>query len=241
MKSVLTSLASALTLASLASAPVFAEGPDTIRDSLGKVLPGFAPTNIQPSAVEGLYAVEIGPQVMFVTADGRFLIDGAIVDLETREDISEQVKAGARLRSLEAVGEDQMVIFAAPDEKHQITVFTDIDCGYCRKLHDQVADYNDLGISVRYLFYPRAGEGSKAYDKAVGVWCNEDRNATLTEAKEGVDVSGQTCVNPVNAHYELGQMMGIRGTPAIITDSGEMIPGYVEPARLGAMLEQSGG
>jgi thiol:disulfide interchange protein DsbC len=210
-----------------------------IRAALQKVLPEYKPTSVQPTPVEGLYQVEIGPQVMFVTGDGRYLIDGAIVDLKTREDITEQARDAARLRAIDTIGEDNMIVFDAPNSAHTITVFTDIDCGYCRKLHQQIHAYEDEGISVRYLFYPRAGLNSPSYEKAVSVWCSDDRQQALTKAKAGAKIASSSCPNPVQKHMELGELMGIRGTPAIVLDSGELIPGYVEPKKLAALLEKS--
>jgi thiol:disulfide interchange protein DsbC len=233
---VLTSL-TALALA--ASAVVLADEAATIRAALAKVLPDFKPTSVKATPMEGLYEVEIGPQVMFVTGDGRYLIDGAIVDLETRENIAESAQSRARLRAIDQIGEDNMVTFEAASPEHTITVFTDIDCGYCRKLHGQIQAYNDAGISVHYLFYPRAGEKSESFEKAVSVWCADDRQDAMTRAKAGEKMPKRDCTNPVVQHMKLGQLMGIRGTPAIVLDSGEMVPGYVEPKRLAGLLEQS--
>lgn len=226
-------------LALAASAVVVADEAATIRAALAKVLPDFKPTSVKATPMEGLYEVEIGPQVMFVTGDGRYLIDGAIVDLETRENIAESAQSRARVRAIEQVGEENMVLFDAPAAEHTVTVFTDIDCGYCRKLHEQIQAYNDAGISVHYMFYPRAGEKSQSFDKAVSVWCADDRQAAMTRAKQGADMPKRSCTNPVAKHMELGQLMGIRGTPAIVLESGEMVPGYVEPKRLAGLLEQT--
>ncbi|KAA6184860.1 thioredoxin fold domain-containing protein [Thiohalocapsa marina] len=235
----LTSFAyGALAVLALAGTVAVADEAATIRASLAKVLPEYTPTSVQPTQIDGLYQVEIGPQVMFVTEDGRYLIDGAIVDLESRENITETARGKARLRAIDGIGQENMVVFKAPDERHSITVFTDIDCGYCRKLHEQMAGYEEAGISVRYLFYPRSGVGSPSYDKAVAVWCADDRQAAMTRAKSGAEVNSKACRNPVQQHMELGELMGIRGTPAIVLDNGEMVPGYVEPKRLAALLEQ---
>lgn len=210
-----------------------------IRAALAKVLPDYKVTSVKATPMKGLFEVEIGPQVMFVTGDGRYLIDGAIVDLKTREDIAEQAQGRARLRAIEQVGEDNMIVFNAPSPKHTITVFTDIDCGYCRKLHEQIGAYGDEGISVRYLFYPRSGANTPSFDKAVSVWCADDRQDAMTRAKAGAQLPKANCANPVAKHMELGELMGIRGTPAIVLESGEMVPGYVEPKRLSALLEQT--
>ncbi len=230
-------VAAFLTLAAVAVAQ--ADETSKIRAALAKVLPEHKPTNVAPTRIDGLYQVEIGPQVMFVTGDGRYLIDGAIVDLETRENIADRAQAKARLRALDGIGEENMIVFDAPNAKHTVTVFTDIDCGYCRKLHEQMAGYGDEGISVRYLFYPRSGADTPSYDKAVSVWCADDQRDAMTRAKAGAKLAKSSCRNPVKKHMELGGLMGIRGTPAIVLDSGDMLPGYVEPKRLAAALEQS--
>ena len=237
---VVATLASAgLALLALTAVPASAgDEAAKIRAALAKVLPDYKPTSVQPTPVEGLFQVEIGPQVMFVTGDGRYLIDGAVVDLKTREDITETARNKARLRAINSMGEEQMVVFDAPKNEHTITVFTDIDCGYCRKLHEHIDDYGAEGIQVRYLFYPRSGENTPSYDKAVSVWCADDRQAALTAAKSGQRVDNKKCMNPVQKHMELGGLMGIRGTPAIVLDTGDMVPGYVEPKRLAALFEQ---
>lgn len=235
----LLAVAPALALALVLAQPVLADGPATVRQSLEAVLPDVRIDSIEASPVKGLYEVLVGTQLMYVTGDGRYFVDGRIVDLKKREDLTEPRLAAARLKAVERVGEDNMIIFDPPGKaKHTVTVFTDIDCGYCRKLHQQIKGYGDEGIRVRYLFYPRAGKGSAAYDEAVSVWCADDRRAALTAAKAGKEVPAKRCTNPVDAHLALGHEMGIRGTPALLLDSGDMVPGYVEPAQLAAMLGQ---
>ncbi|MTW19816.1 DsbC family protein [Allochromatium palmeri] len=216
-----------------------------IRAALKEVAPDLEVTNIQPAPIKGLYEVMAGTDLMYITADGQYFISGPIVNLKTREDLTEPRLTEARKRLIDAVGENEMVVFGDKDAKHTITVFTDIECGYCRKLHSQLADYEKEGIRVRYLFFPRAGKGSPAFDEAVSVWCAGDeaaRRTAMTKAKSGQKIESKTCDNPVDEHMALGAELGLRGTPAIITETGEMIPGYVEPKRLAAKLNgQSGG
>jgi len=147
--------------------------------------------------------------------------------------------ATTRVSALDKLGEDQMVVFSPKNPKHTVTVFTDIDCPYCRKLHQEMDGYLKEGIKVRYLFFPRAGIGSKSYDKAVSVWCSADRNQAMTDAKAGKDLGNKTCDNPVATHYKLGEELGVQGTPAIVTDDGRMIPGYLPPERLAAVFEKT--
>lgn len=228
----------------LVSAAVAAGPEDAIRASLGKAAPRLPINSIQPAPVPGIYEVMSGTRLLYVTEDGRYYIDGSIMDLKTGEDLTEPRMAEARKAAIEEIGDSEMVVFDPKDKdaEHTITVFTDIECGYCRKLHSQIGKYGDEGIRVRYLFYPRAGRPSKAYDEAVSVWCAGDADArrdALTAAKAGKSVKSKKCDNPVAEHMSVGEQLGLRGTPAIVTDTGEMIPGYVEPKRLGALLNAS--
>lgn len=229
----------------LSSGLALASPEQKIRAALKEIAPELKITSIQPAPIKGLYEVMAGTDLMYITADGRHFISGHIVDLKTRDDLTEPRLAEARKRLIDAVGEEAMVVFGDKSAKHTITVFTDIECGYCRKLHNQIADYEKEGIRVRYLFFPRAGQGSPAFEEAVSVWCAGDeaaRRTAMTTAKSGGKIESKTCDNPVDEHMALGVDLGLRGTPAIITDSGEMIPGYVEPKRLAARLNgQPGG
>jgi thiol:disulfide interchange protein DsbC len=236
-----TSRRLALIAATLAcvSGLTLASPEESIRKALEKAAPGIEITNIQPAPIKGLYEVMAGTDLMYVTSDGRYFMSGHIVDLTTREDLTEPRLSQARKRLIDAVGDSQMVVFSPKEFKHTVTVFTDIECGYCRKLHSQISEYEKEGIRVRYLFFPRAGKGSPAYEEAVSVWCagdDEARRAALTRAKTGEQIEAKTCDNPIDAHMALGNDLGLRGTPAIVTDSGELIPGYVEPKRLAAQL-----
>ena len=131
-----------------------------------------------------------------------------------------------------------MIIYEPKKTEHTLTVFTDIDCGYCRKLHQQIAEYNALGIRIRYMAFPRAGIDSESYNKTVDVWCAKDRKQALTDAKNGKEVTSESCNSPIQAQYELGRRLGVTGTPALFLESGEMLPGYVPPKRLKEILDQ---
>ena len=174
---------------------------------------------------------------MYVSNDGKYLLQGSLIDLNTRVDISEERRDGIRLDAINELGEDKMIVFPAKEQKHVITVFTDIDCGYCRKLHAEMDKYNEEGITVRYLMFPRAGVDSPSYKKAVTVWCSKDQLDAMTRAKNGENLPNLTCDNPIQEEYELGQLIGVRGTPAIVMDDGGMLPGYVPAARLAKALE----
>ncbi len=213
-------------------------GPEAkIKARMQKLLPEYKVDSIKETPVRGLYEVVMGPQVMYVSSDGRFMVQGRMIDLANREDLTEPRKAAARKQAVDKVGEDNMVIFAPAKYDHTVTVFTDIDCGYCRKLHREIKDYGAEGIRVRYVFFPRAGAGSDSYKEAVSVWCSDDRQKAMTEAKSGKKLAAKSCDNPVKKHMKLGELLGISGTPAIVLENGDMVPGYVPAKRLAALLE----
>ena len=219
----------------VAAGSLAADVPDltTLKAALG----GQEPDTVRDAPVKGLYEVVIGPQLYYLSEDGRYVVNGSVIDLDQGADVTEPRRAEIRVDSVDAVGEENMVIFAPESEvKHTVTVFTDIDCGYCRKLHNEIAQYNDAGIRVRYLFFPRSGPETESYFKAVSVWCADDRLDAMTLSKQGVAIDQRTCQNPVNAHYELGRSIGVSGTPAILTESGQLIPGYLPAARLSEAL-----
>ena len=228
----------ALLLIAPAQAAVDPAIADKITASLRALLPDLQTDEIRATPIENLYEVSIGMRVVYVTGDGRFLVQGNVIDLETRTEITAERQSALKLAALNQVGEDQMVIFGPDDAEYTVTVFTDIDCGYCRRLHGDMAGYNDKGIRIRYLFYPRAGVGSESYNKAVSVWCADDRKEAMTQAKAGQAVAPKTCDNPVDEHYALGQAMRLQGTPALVLESGETVPGYVPPDKLRQALDQ---
>ncbi len=208
-----------------------------IRKSLQQVMPGVKIKSIQASEVKGLYEVSIGSDIFYVSDDGKYLLQGHLVDVNARKDLTEGKLATLKKQALNDLGEDQMIIFKPENSKHTVSIFTDIDCGYCRKLHSEIDKYMDQGITIRYLFYPRAGKGSESYKKAVSVWCADDRQKALTEAKQGKTPEEKTCENPVDRHMKLGQDFGARGTPMIVTEKGNVLPGYVPAKQLKKILD----
>jgi len=195
-------------------------------------------TEVKPTPLPGIYEVIAPPMVFYATKDGRFVMTGDLVDLKTRMNLSQDARIAAKKAALDLMGEEAMIVFAPKEVKHTITVFTDIDCGYCRKLHNEIAAYNKLGIKVRYMAYPRAGVGSDSYNKAVSVWCAKDRNKAMTVAKSGGNVEQKTCENPVARQFELGQQLGVNGTPAIVLENGQIYPGYAPADKLIGVLDQ---
>ena len=205
---------------------------------INQVLPaGMSVKSIKESQVDGLFIVNIGDlQPIYASKDGNFFLSGAMYAIKngellntTKQEISLNRKAILDSELLEK----DFITFAATDEKHVITVFTDVDCGYCRKFHGEIEDYNAQGITVNYVAFPRSGLESDSYNKIVSAWCSSDPKGTLTALKEGRDPALKLCQDhPVEDHYLLGQRIGITGTPAIISSSGDLLPGYLPPMEL---------
>ncbi len=205
------------------------------RAALLKLLPaGSKLEDLRPSPVAGIYEYSQGADVSYITADGRYFIDGSIYDMVSRENLTEARRSRMRAALIGAVPEAEMLIFAPKNPQYTITVFTDVDCPYCRKLHGDMAELNRLGIRVRYLFYPRTGPNTESWHKAEAVWCAADRNEAFARATAGAKMElGKPCSpTPVAREYALGQTVGVRGTPAIIAESGDYISGYMPPQEL---------
>ncbi len=216
------------------AAPAAAPAADP-RAALLKLLPAGAKLeDLQPSPIPGIYEFMQGAEISYLTADGKYFIDGNVYDMGTRENLTENLRTHARSALINAVPESQMVIFSPKNPLYTITVFTDVDCAYCRKLHSEMAELNRLGVRVRYMFFPRSGPNTDSWKKAEAVWCSANRNEALTQAKLGaqMDLSKTCSANPVAREYALGQSIGVRGTPAIVTESGEYISGYMPPREL---------
>ncbi len=207
-------------------------------DKIQARLPGVDAESVRTTPLDGLCEIAIGPQIVYVSPDAHYLLRGDIIDIQTNINLTDQRRASARARVLDALTTEDMIVFSPDKVKHTITVFTDIDCGYCRKLHREMQDLNSKGIQVQYLFFPRSGPGSASWQKAQQVWCSADRNDAMTRAKNGENVTAEACdANPVGDHYSMGQMVGLRGTPAIVTESGELISGYLPADAMLARLE----
>ena len=210
------------------------------KEQLASQLNGIAVEDISDSPIPGLYQVAVGANVAYVTNDGRYIIRGDIYDAETGDSLSEQTRAAARVSMLESVDPNSMIVFkpANGTVKHTVTIFTDIDCGYCRQFHREIDKVTALGIEVHYLFYPRTGPDTESWTKADQVWCAPNHNQALTRAKLGGEIpDGPSCASPVESHYALGQRIGVRGTPAVFSDTGELIGGYLPPADLAKILD----
>jgi thiol:disulfide interchange protein DsbC len=224
-------LGACASVASSADQPAQAVDP---RIELAKKIPGTTADELHASPIPGMWEVVRGTDIAYVTSDGKYAISGDLYDLAKNENLTEVLRKDVRMKLLASVPESDMLIFSPRDPKYTVTVFTDVDCAYCRKLHSQIAEYNRLGVRVRYMFYPRSGPNTESWTKAEQVWCSTNRNDALTRAKLGEELkSPKSCGNsPVGRDYAMGQQFDIRGTPAIVMNNGEMLGGYMSPMQL---------
>lgn len=209
------------------------------RVELAKKLPGNVKVDeLRVTPIPGVYEIRRGSEIGYVTADGRYYLSGELHDLKTNANLTERSLKEVRQKMLAAAPESEMLVFGPPSP-YTITVFTDIDCGYCRKLHEDMPQLNQLGIRVRYMFFPRSGPGTPSWKEAESVWCAPNRNEALTRAKHGEAVQPRTCrSNPIAKQYALGGTLGIQGTPGIFTSDGDYLKGYLPPAQMLAQLQQ---
>ena len=196
-----------------------------LTQSLAENMPSVKITKISASPIDGLFEVIVGSQVVYMDADARYMIEGDLFDLKTKQNVTEDAKSGIRLSAINALGSDNMLVYRPETVKHTITVVTDIDCPYCRKLHSEIPDYLKNDVEVRYIFMPL--KGSNDMKKTISVWCSDDQQLALDIAKAGGDVEESTCDNPIKNHMELARNLGVRGTPAIVLEDGTLLPGYV--------------
>lgn len=203
---------------------------------LKKLRPNLPVESVTASPIPGIVALNLPDgSVYYGTADGRYLFAGDLFRLDDNDlvnlaEASRTLKRKALMADVEA--KDMVTFSPAGARKASLFVFTDVDCGFCRKLHLEVPELNAMGVEVNYLAYPRAGIGSDSYDKIVSAWCADDRNGAMTALKAGEEIPASTCANPVAAQYELGQSIGISGTPAIVLEDGRLLPGYMPAAEL---------
>lgn len=217
--------------------PVLAQsGESAVRGAIETLVPNAKIDSIAESVVPGIFEVTIEGRVVYVTAEGRYLIQGSIFDIPNRVDITEASRSKVRREALAQVTTGR-IVFAPPNPKYRLTVFTDIDCGYCRKMHEHITEYNSAGISIEYMFFPRAGIGSDSYQKAVSVYCSTNQQKAMTDAKAGVALDRKECDNPIASQYTLSQQIGVTGTPAVFTEDGTQLGGYMPPDQLLQRLE----
>jgi len=209
-----------------------------VEDKIRTLAPSATTVAISETPVDGLLQAQINSDIVYISNDGAYLLQGTLFDIEARVNLTDQAMADVRRDLITDLNDPRDIRFTPEGETvHSLLVFTDIDCGYCRKLHEQMDEYLEKGIEIKYLAYPRAGIGSHSYEKYVSVWCADDQRAALTAAKAGDEPEPRQCDNPVLEQFELGQQLGVTGTPAIVTRDGTLIPGYMQPEMLRARLD----
>lgn len=226
-----------LILAAPASAAEQGDELEAVRETVSGMFEEINPEHIQPSPIDGWYTIQKGPVVAYISADGRYLLQGDLIDLDAGVNLSEESRNGTRRDLIAAVGDDQVIKFTPADVKHSVTVFTDVECTYCRRLHSQIDEYLAHGIEVRYLLYPRNGPASNSWSTSEDVYCASDRNKALTAAKLDREFQTMACdTSVIQDTYVLGQDIGLSGTPAIILEDGTLIGGYLPPDALNQRL-----
>ncbi len=200
------------------------DGVELLRKNLAKTFPQAIPSKITQSPVTGMYEVIVGTQVVYMSVDAKFMIEGDLINTATNENVSEGAKSAIRLAGMEKIGADNMIVYSPKNVKETITVITDIDCGYCRLLHSEIPHYLKNDIAVRYIFKPVLG-GKKDVEKTISVWCSDNQKSALDAAKKGGPIDSKTCKHPIKEHLEFAFEFGPRGTPAIILENGQLVPG----------------
>jgi thiol:disulfide interchange protein DsbC len=211
-----------------------------VREAIKRLNPQISVEYIGVAPLPGFREVIAGGQLVYISDDGRYLVQGAVVDLQGgNRELMKGSPAMARYRAdlLKSVPHADRIVFSPPNAKYTVSVFTDIECGYCRKLHSEIAEINRQGIAVEYLAFPRMGLGSQDHKDMISVWCSTDRKKALTEAKSGRPVQSRDCTNPVTMEYNIGQRVGVDGTPAIFAADGTQLGGYLPPAALRKALD----
>ncbi len=211
-----------------------------LRQALQGLIPGFTPDRVSPTPIEGIYQAHFGTRIFYFSADGRYLLRGDLIDVGKRVNLTEQARRQIRLDMLGQLTDEKLVVFGPEKPRHVITVFTDVECPYCARFHQEVPRLAELGVKVRYAAFPRRGLDSAGYRKMVAVWCAADPREAITRAKAGEALPEAQCENPVAEEFGIGHAIGVTGTPSIVLETGELIRGYVPYRRLFQILEESG-
>jgi thiol:disulfide interchange protein DsbC len=213
---------------------------EEVRAKVAAAFEEIEPENVQPSPVDGWYVIRRDTVVAYISADGKYLLQGELYDVDTQVNLTEALRNSARVEMLAGLPDERAIVFAPESVKYSVSVFTDVDCTYCRRFHSQIDQYLAQGIKVRYLLYPRNGPESEAWKTAERVWCAADRKEALTLAKLDRNFESKSCdASIVRDHYELGHEVGLSGTPALVLDDGTLISGYVPPAELSERMAEA--
>ena len=246
MHQILRKAGSVLTAALLfVSVPALAEEVSAelqaVRDTVSEHFAEIGAEDVFESPIDGWYTIRKGAIIAYITGDGRYLLQGDLIDLENNANLSEESRNDARVIMMSAVPNEELIVFTPENVEHTVSIFTDIDCTFCRRLHAQMDQYMEQGIEIRYFLYPRNGPTSPSWAKAESVWCADDRNEALTLAKLDQEYPSRTCDSSiVSNHYSIGQDVGLRGTPAIVLDDGTLFSGYLPPEQLKQAIVDAG-
>lgn len=215
------------------------ESLEQVRARIAEIFEVIDPDNVTPAEVEGWYMIQKGSIIAYISADGRYLLQGDLIDLDANLNLSMLARDGARRELIAELGDDEVIRFSPETVRHSVTVFTDTGCIYCRRLHSQIDQYMANGIEVRYVLYPRNGPTSREWSTSESIWCARDRNGALTAAKLDRNFDSTSCdASIVQQHFVLGREIGLSGTPAIVLEDGTLISGYMPPDALLQRLEQ---
>ena len=229
------------------TAPVAAKGntaDERARQALMTLNPKIQIDYIGAAALPGFREAIVGGQVVLVSDDGKYLVQGSVLDIGAQKELTQSSPALSKYRQglLQSIKTSERIVFAPPNAKYTVSVFTDIECGYCRKLHSEIAEYNRRGIAIEYLAFPRMGLGSPDHKSMISVWCATDRKLALTDAKNGKPVPDRQCKStPVDMEYHVGQRLGISGTPAIFAADGTQLGGYLPADKMREALDKLAG
>jgi len=212
---------------------------EAVRTKVAEMFAVIEREDVGPGPIDGWFTIQRGAVIAYVSSDGRYLLQGDVIDLDANVNLTEQTRNVSRREMVAPLVAEKAIVFSPKEPKHSVTVFTDIDCGYCRRLHNQIEQYMAKGIEVRYLLYPRNGPSSESWATSEKVWCSADRQAALTNAKRDREFEAVDCdTNVVAEHYELGRRIGLNGTPAIVLENGELLGGYLPPEALAQRLAE---
>ena len=235
---ILKSLIAAITLPLLVNPSQAEDIPSAVAKRLETIVPGYDQKAVKATPIADVFEFIGDGRVLYISRDGRYIISGNIIDLDSKTNLTEQTQQKVTRELIAGYDEKKMITFSpAGKTRHTITVFTDVDCPYCSMLHREVPKLNQAGVEIRYLMYPRAGKGSPTYHKSVSTWCSDDQKTAIGVAKEGGVVEPKTCADPVQEQFDLGQLIGVTGTPTLILESGKILPGFVPADQLIKILD----
>lgn len=246
MKSLLTRTGLFLTAICLINVPALSADESAelqkVRETVSGLFSGIEADDIFASEIDGWYTIRKGAIIAYISGDGRYLLQGDLIDLQEQTNLSEKDRNNARVKMMDAVPDDQLIVFKPDNVRHTVSVFTDIDCTFCRRLHNQIDEYMAEGIEVRYFLYPRSGPATDSWTKAEHVWCANDRNKALTLAKQDKSFDFANCdSSAISKQYAIGQDVGLRGTPAIVLEDGTLFSGYLPPKQLAEAIASAEG